>query len=106
MSTFFRERKNIDMQLRCLQSSDHIPLNKSPVIDMSDFDTICEEVSTTDHEEYFNKKFDQLEKLHELYKSVSSISAKSLSRLELNKNRQIENKNLLGQRSASFSLTG
>lgn len=94
------------MQLRCLPASEHIPLNKSPVIDMSDFDTICEEVSTNDHEEYFNKKFDQLEKLHELYKSVSSISAKSQSRLELNKNRHIENKNLLGQRSASFSLTG
>jgi len=100
------ERQNIDMQLRCLPASEHIPLNKSPVIDMSDFDTICEEVSTNDHEEYFNKKFDQLEKLHELYKSVSSISAKSQSRLELNKNRHIENKNLLGQRSASFSLTG
>ena len=73
---------------------------------------MCEEVSTTgDHEEFFNKKFDQLEKLHELYKSVSSISAKSQSRLELNRNKaaeEIDNKNLLTnhQRSASFSLTG
>ena len=82
--------------------------NKSPDVDMADFDTVCEEVTsnTADHEEFFNKKFDQLEKLHELYKSVSSISAASQSRLELNKNRQYENKNLLGQRSASFSLTG
>ena len=77
-------------------------------VDMSDFELVCEEVSsnTADHEEFFNKKFDQLEKLHELYKSVSSISAASQSRLELNKNRCYENKNLLGQRSASFSLTG
>merc|ERR1719228_2596994 len=49
-----------------------------PPIDLTDFALVCEEVSTTgDHEEFFNKKFDQLEKLHELYKSVSSISAKS-----------------------------
>ena len=85
--------------------------NKSPDVDMSDFDVVCEDVcevssNTADHEEFFNKKFDQLEKLHELYKSVSSISAASQSRLELNKNRGYENKNLLGQRSASFSLTG
>ena len=87
------------------------PTNKSPDVDMSDFDLVCEDVcqassNTADHEEFFNKKFDQLEKLHELYKSVSSISAASQSRLELNKNRGYENKNLLGQRSASFSLTG
>ena len=99
---------DIEMQVRRLQT---IPPSgdghKSTDVDMADFDTICEEVSNTaDHEEYFNKKFDQLEKLHELYKSVSSISAASQSRLELNKNRQYENKNLLGQRSASFSLTG
>ena len=99
---------DIEMQVRRLQT---IPQSgdghKSTDVDMADFDTICEEVSNTaDHEEYFNKKFDQLEKLHELYKSVSSISAASQSRLELNKNRQYENKNLLGQRSASFSLTG
>ena len=57
--------------------------NKSPDVDMADFDTVCEEVTsnTADHEEFFNKKFDQLEKLHELYKSVSSISAASQSRL-------------------------
>ena len=74
---------------------------------------MCEEVSTTgDHEEFFNKKFDQLEKLHELYKSVSSISAKSQSRLELSRNKAAEEmdnkKHLLTnhQRSASFSLTG
>mgnify|MGYP007048382453 CR=1 FL=1 len=76
---------------------------------MADFDKVCEEVSgSADHEEFFNKKFDQLEKLHELYKSVSSISAASQSRLELNKNRTFEeNRNLMpGQRSASFSLTG
>ena len=83
-----------------------------PPIDLTDFALVCEEVSTTgDHEEFFNKKFDQLEKLHELYKSVSSISAKSQSRLELNRNKaseEIDNKNLLTnhQRSASFSLTG
>merc|ERR1719479_186495 len=92
------------------------PTNKSPDVDMSDFDLVCEDVcqvssNTADHEEFFNKKFDQLEKLHELYKSVSSISAASQSRLELNKNRaaeEIDNKNLLTnhQRSASFSLTG
>ena len=88
------------------------PTNKSPDVDMSDFDVVCEDVcqvgsNTADHEEFFNKKFDQLEKLHELYKSVSSISAASQSRLELNKNRGYENnRNLLGQRSASFSLTG
>ena len=79
---------------------------------MTDFALVCEEISTTgDHEEFFNKKFDQLEKLHELYKSVSSISAKSQSRLELNRNKILEefgNQNLLSghQRSASFSLTG
>ena len=79
---------------------------------MADFDKVCEEVSggAGDHEEFFNKKFDQLEKLHELYKSVSSISAASQSRLELNKNRTFEtfeeNRNLAHQRSASFSLTG
>ena len=81
-----------------------------PDVDMmADFDKVCEEVSgSADHEEFFNKKFDQLEKLHELYKSVSSISAASQSRLELNKNRTFEeNRNLMpGQRSASFSLTG
>ena len=80
----------------------------SPDVDMSEFDRVCEDVTGfADHEEFFNKKFDQLEKLHELYKSVSSISAASQSRLELNKNRTFENKNLLpGHRSASFSLTG
>ena len=83
-----------------------------PPIDLTDFALVCEEVSTTgDHEEFFNKKFDQLEKLHELYKSVSSISAKSQSRLQLNRTKaseEIDNKNLLSnhQRSASFSLTG
>ena len=84
-----------------------------PPMDLAEFALVCEEVSTTgDHEEFFNKKFDQLEKLHELYKSVSSISAKSQSRLELNKNKEVDklpmNQNLLcaHQRSASFSLTG
>ena len=73
---------------------------------ITSFDKVCEEVTNyTDHEEFFNKKFDQLEKLHELYKSVSSISAASQSRLELNM-KSVENKNLLHQRSASFSLTG
>ena len=73
---------------------------------MADFDKVCEEVSgTADHEEFFNKKFDQLEKLHELYKSVSSISAASQSRLELNSN-LVPGQLQLQHRSASFSLTG
>ena len=64
------------------------PTNKSPDVDMSDFDVVCEDVcqvgsNTADHEEFFNKKFDQLEKLHELYKSVSSISAPSPCKLSL-----------------------
>ena len=83
----------------------------SPTIDLAEFASVCEDISTAgDHEEYFNKKFDQLEKLHELYKSVSSINAKSQSRLELNRNKteEFHNQNLLSaaQRSASFSLTG
>ena len=87
-------------------------LPPSPSIDLTDFSLVCEEISTNgDHEEFFNKKFDQLEKLHELYKSVSSISAQSQSRLELSRKQAMEdfgNQNLLTnhQRSASFSLTG
>ena len=104
------ESSSIDTQLRQwnIPGVREVRNQASPDVDMADFDTVCEEVSgVDDHEEFFNKKFDQLEKLHELYKSVSSISAASQSRLELNKNRPFDNKNLLpGQRSASFSMSG
>ena len=71
------------------------------------FDTVCEETvaGAGDTEEFFTKKFDQLERLHELYKSVSSISAASQSRLELNSN-LVPGQLQLQHRSASFSLTG
>ena len=61
-----------------------------------------------DHEEYFSKKFDQLAKLHELYQSVSSISAKSQN--HLNAAREENEKNMCnynvgGLRGSTLSLS-
>ena len=91
----------MDTQLRSLSC-------REAEVDMSCvFDTVCEETGAGagDTEEFFTKKFDQLERLHELYKSVSSISAASQSRLELNSN-LVPGQLQLQHRSASFSLTG
>ena len=92
---------SVDKQLRSLSC-------REAEVDMSCvFDTVCEETvaGAGDTEEFFTKKFDQLERLHELYKSVSSISAASQSRLELNSN-LVPGQLQLQHRSASFSLTG
>ena len=92
---------SVDTQLRSLSC-------REAEVDMSCvFDTVCEETvaGAGDTEEFFTKKFDQLERLHELYKSVSSISAASQSRLELNSN-LVPGQLQLQHRSASFSLTG
>ena len=94
----------MDTQLRSLSCREAEVDN----VDMSCvFDTVCEETvaGAGDTEEFFTKKFDQLERLHELYKSVSSISAASQSRLELNSN-LVPGQLQLQHRSASFSLTG
>ena len=76
---------------------EHLPASGMDILDMQG---VCEDVGGADHEEFFNKKFDQLAKLHELYQSVSSINAKCQSRLEndreaieLNNLPDIKNKN-------------
>ena len=53
-------------------------------MDILEMQGVCEDAvdGPAGHEEFFNKKFDQLAKLHELYQSVSSINAKCQSRLE------------------------
>ena len=97
----YEDGPSVDTQLRSLSC-------REAEVDMSCvFDTVCEETvaGAGDTEEFFTKKFDQLERLHELYKSVSSISAASQSRLELNSN-LVPGQLQLQHRSASFSLTG
>lgn len=70
-------------------------------MDILELQGVCEDVGGSNHEEFFNKKFDQLAKLHQLYQSVSSISAKCQSRLENDKWREQS----LERRRTSTSLS-
>ena len=82
------------LQNENLSSVGRIPEAGTDILDMTG---VCEDLSSTDHEQFFNQKFDQLAKLHQLYQSVSSINAKCQSRLENDRNR--------GLREHSSSLT-
>jgi hypothetical protein len=67
------------------------------------FGSVCDDaVSLGGGEDYFSKKLDQLAKLHELYQSVSSISAKCQSHLDAANKRQQQQQQQ--QRGSCFSL--
>ena len=67
------------------------------------FGGVCDDaVSLGGGEDYFSKKLDQLAKLHELYQSVSSISAKCQSHLDAANKRQQQQQQ--HHRGSSFSL--
>jgi hypothetical protein len=59
--------------------------------------------SGVDHEDFFSRKFDQLAKLHDLYQSVSSITARCQSRMGSS---NVAGRLAPQQKSASFSLSG
>ena len=101
--------------------TDSSPLVMPPVrghsshhtVDINDFERVCEDMvevgrrtgggSGTDHEDFFSRKFDQLAKLHDLYQSVSSITARCQSRMVTNGG---GGRLAPQQKSASFSLSG
>ena len=69
------------------------------------FGSVCDDaVSLGGGEDYFSKKLDQLAKLHELYQSVSSISAKCQSHLDAANKRHQLSDNQQGKGSC-FSLS-
>ncbi|XP_059091556.1 uncharacterized protein LOC131887076 [Tigriopus californicus] len=61
-------------------------VNKRPGKNANGFEEL--EIPSVFHNEEFTKNFDQLAKLHDLYASVSSISAKSQSHLERQEQRR------------------
>ena len=67
---------------------------------------MCDDaVSLGGGEDYFSKKLDQLAKLHELYQSVSSISAKCQSHLDAANKRQQQQSDMQRGKGSCFSLS-
>ena len=70
------------------------------------FGSVCDDaVSLGGGEDYFSKKLDQLAKLHELYQSVSSISAKCQSHLDAANKRQQQQSDMQRGKGSCFSLS-